>query len=108
MVNVFYPLVMTIKVVVGAMMGGVQIEEIDNMTRSAISEFCNMIMGNAATNLSYLNKKVNITSPVTIHVDIDVFSKLKFPSLTSWINDRNKFDIYLAIKEENENNHYNI
>ncbi|MBJ6363837.1 chemotaxis protein CheX [Paenibacillus sp. GCM10012307] len=48
---------------VSAMMGGFVITEIDEMSRSAISELGNMISGNASTILFNQGVKVDITPP---------------------------------------------
>lgn len=90
----------TIKEVAGAMMGGMKIDKIDEMVKSAISEFSNIIMGNAATNFAKLNKQINISSPITIQGNMDISSELKFLGLPFWINKDNNFDIFFAAKED--------
>ncbi|MDQ6422366.1 chemotaxis protein CheX [Paenibacillus sp. LHD-117] len=52
---------------VSAMMGGFVISEIDEISRSAISELGNMISGNASTMLYNQGVKVDITPPKVIH-----------------------------------------
>ncbi|WP_028562145.1 chemotaxis protein CheX [Paenibacillus pinihumi] len=49
--------------IVSAMMGGYVITEIDEMSKSAISELGNMISGNASTLLFNQGVKVDITPP---------------------------------------------
>ncbi|RAV04055.1 chemotaxis protein CheX [Paenibacillus sp. YN15] len=51
---------------VSAMMGGFTITEIDDMSKSAISELGNMISGNASTILFNQGVKVDITPPVVL------------------------------------------
>lgn len=51
---------------VSAMMGGFAISEIDEMSKSAISELGNMISGNASTILFNQGVRVDITPPVLI------------------------------------------
>lgn len=53
--------------VVSAMMGGYPITEIDDMTKSAISELGNMISGNASTMLFNQGVRVDITPPKLLH-----------------------------------------
>ncbi len=89
----------TIKKIAGAMMGGMEIDEIDDMVKSAISEFGNMIMGNAATYFVELNKEINISSPVIIEGNINVSSEYKFLGLPFWLDTENCFELYLAAKE---------
>ncbi|QAY66617.1 chemotaxis protein CheX [Paenibacillus protaetiae] len=52
---------------VSAMMGGFAISEIDEMSKSAISELGNMISGNASTILFNQGIRVDITPPKVIH-----------------------------------------
>lgn len=51
---------------VSAMMGGFVISEMDEMSKSAISELGNMISGNASTILFNQGVRVDITPPVLI------------------------------------------
>lgn len=51
---------------VSAMMGGFIIEELDDLSKSAISELGNMISGNASTILSNQGVRVDITPPVLV------------------------------------------
>lgn len=51
---------------VSAMMGGFAISEMDEMSKSAISELGNMISGNASTILYNQGVKVDITPPVLV------------------------------------------
>lgn len=51
---------------VSAMMGGYVISEIDEMSKSAISELGNMISGNASTILFNQGVRVDITPPVLV------------------------------------------
>ena len=46
------------------MLGGMSITEIDDLVKSAIGEFCNMVMGGACSQLSNLNIMVDITPPI--------------------------------------------
>ena len=49
--------------IASGMMMGMPVEEIDEMTKSALSELGNMIMGNSATLLFNLGVKIDITPP---------------------------------------------
>ncbi len=48
------------------MMMGMSVEELDELSKSALSELANMIMGNAATLLFNLGLSVDITPPTLI------------------------------------------
>jgi len=52
--------------IVSKMMGGMEINEMDEMALSALSELANMISGNAATNMSKLGLKIDLTPPTII------------------------------------------
>ncbi|MBK1809393.1 chemotaxis protein CheX [Clostridium sp. YIM B02505] len=50
--------------IVSAMMGGMEVNELDEIAKSAISELCNMILGNAATIFYSNNISIDITPPI--------------------------------------------
>lgn len=50
--------------IVSAMMGGMEVKELDELAKSAISELCNMILGNAATIFYSNNINIDITPPI--------------------------------------------
>lgn len=52
--------------IVSAMMGGMQIQELDEMSKSAIAELCNMILGNTAMIFSQKNINIDITPPTVL------------------------------------------
>lgn len=52
--------------IASAMMGGFPIETLDEMAKSAVSELCNMILGNVATIFSKNNINVDITPPTVL------------------------------------------
>lgn len=51
------------KQVASALMGGFPVVELDEMSKSAVSELGNMILGNSATNFSQMGVKIDITPP---------------------------------------------
>nr|WP_242851564.1 chemotaxis protein CheX [Clostridium sp. DMHC 10] len=46
------------------MMGGFPVEELNEITASAVSEICNMIAGQSGIHFSHQNKKIDITPPI--------------------------------------------
>lgn len=71
------------------MMGGYPVNELDDIAKSAISELCNMIMGNTATLYTQQNIRVNITPPtvltgenleITVHKSVVLNIPLVFDS----------------------------
>ncbi|MEJ6951313.1 chemotaxis protein CheX [Natronospora cellulosivora (SeqCode)] len=87
-----------IKQIAGAMMG-MEINEIDEMSKSAVSEFCNMIMGNAATFYSEVNNNINISTPISISGKMSVSSDNVLLGLPIWISSNKKFEVYLSAKK---------
>jgi chemotaxis protein CheX len=51
------------KKIAGTMMGGMELEEFDEIAQSAISELGNMLAATACTELSTLNIKVDVSTP---------------------------------------------
>ena len=56
----------TAKRIVSAMMMGMPVEQLDDMGRSAVGEFANMVTGNASILLSNTGLEVDITPPSII------------------------------------------
>lgn len=52
--------------IVSIMMGGMEITEVDELAKSAIGEFANMLIGNAATLFSSKSIIIDITPPTII------------------------------------------
>jgi chemotaxis protein CheX len=52
--------------IASAMMCGMPVPELDEMSKSAISELCNMILGNTASVFSNNNIKIDITPPTLL------------------------------------------
>ncbi len=55
------------KNVASKMMFGMPVNELDEMSSSALNELSNMIMGNTATIFSTLGKIIDITPPLAVH-----------------------------------------
>ncbi|WP_281889258.1 chemotaxis protein CheX [Paenibacillus sp. YYML68] len=77
--------------VVSAMMGGYPISEMDDMSKSAISELSNMISGNASTMLFNQGVRVDITPPKMLHSSssdgIDAKKALTIPLIMEGIGE---------------------
>jgi chemotaxis protein CheX len=52
--------------IASAMMGGMPVPELDEMAKSAISELCNMILGNTASIFYNNDIKIDITPPTLL------------------------------------------
>lgn len=52
--------------IAGKMMGGIEVKELDEMSKSAIAELGNMITGNAATRFEKDNLNIDISPPTVM------------------------------------------
>ncbi len=68
------------------MMMGMPVERLDEISKSAISEAANMILGNAATILSSKNIKIDITPPALFEGENNLVSTPKMKTLCIPIN----------------------
>lgn len=83
---------------VSAMMGGYTITEIDEMSKSAISELGNMISGNASTILYNQGVRVDITPPVLFQSDgMERFNGKKALTIPLIIDGVGELDIQVLI-----------
>ncbi|NBI28833.1 chemotaxis protein CheX [Chengkuizengella marina] len=78
--------------IVSEMMGGFQVNELDDMSRSAISELGNMISGNASTLLYDRGVTVDITPPQIIK-SIEHFDTQKAWTIPLNIKEVGEFNI---------------
>lgn len=66
----------TAKSIASIMMGGMQLEELNEISKSAISELGNMIMGNAGTIFFNNSITIDITPPTLLAGDIEMSNKI--------------------------------
>nr|WP_221443781.1 MULTISPECIES: chemotaxis protein CheX [Paenibacillus] len=84
--------------IVSAMMGGFVITEMDDMSKSAISELGNMISGNASTILSNQGVVVDITPPQVMQSEhLTSFSATKALSIPLLMDGIGEMDIQVMI-----------
>ncbi|KAA8784848.1 chemotaxis protein CheX [Paenibacillus sp. 4624] len=84
--------------IVSAMMGGFVITEMDDMSKSAISELGNMISGNASTILSNQGVVVDITPPQVMQSEIlATFTATKALSIPLLMDGIGEMDIQVMI-----------
>ena len=67
------------KRIASIMMMGMPIDELDDMSLSALSELGNMIMGGATVHLSEEGLSTDITTPVLLKGDVDVTNTVSVP-----------------------------
>lgn len=66
--NVVYSIdIESAKKIASTMMMGMQVNEFDEMTKSAISELTNMLTANAATYFSTIGIPIDISTPTLLH-----------------------------------------
>jgi chemotaxis protein CheX len=86
--------------ITSSMLGGMDVTEIDDMVKSAVGEFCNMIMGGACCELSNKSIMVDITPPTVIVGEAVTFSNNMITlSIPFQNNDFGDLSFDLAIKE---------
>lgn len=87
--------------VASAMMGGMPLAELDEMSKSAISELSNMILGNAATILYSKGIGVEITPPSLLMGDNLQISptKMKTICIPLIFSDGNQMEIDISVVE---------
>lgn len=84
------------------MMGGVEVSELNEMARSAISELANMIMGNTATILYNTGKSIEITPPSLLLGDnMEISSgKILTVCIPLKVNDEIFFNLDVSLEEK--------
>ncbi len=75
--------------VASAMMGGMPITELDEMSKSAISELANMIMGNTATLLANRGIGIEITPPSLLYGERLTITPGNMKTITIPLNSNN-------------------
>lgn len=89
----------TAKRIVGIMMGGMEVKELDDIGWSAVQEFGNWVAGTTATELSKEQCIIDVTPPM-VNDGVTTFrTNMRFVTipLNSKIGD---IDVHIAVKEE--------
>ncbi len=86
--------------IVSNMMGGMEVKELDEMSKSALSELGNMIMGNSATLLYNNGVKIDITPPTLmvgqgVSISTDQMQTICIPIE----NDDTRVELNIFVKE---------
>ena len=64
-------------IIASEMLGGMEVTEVDEMVTSAISELCNMVLGNACQNICTEDISVDITPPAVVVDDVNTVSNVQ-------------------------------
>lgn len=89
----------TAKNIVGVMMGGMTIDELDDMGWSAIQEFGNWIAGTTATELSKEDVIIDVTPPI-INEGSSNFRTNKLFITVPLETEIGLLDVHISVKEE--------
>ncbi len=91
--------VQTAKNIVGVMMGGMTIEELDDMGWSAIQEFGNWVAGTTATELSKEDVMIDVTPPM-INEGTSNFRSTKTFITVPLETKIGLIDVHISVKED--------
>ena len=86
--------------IASVMMGGMEVTELSDLSRSAVSELVNMILGTAASLLSQKKIKVDITPPTMVLGDGVTISSDKTTTICipiTWENGAKSIDLDISI-----------
>lgn len=84
--------------IISLMMGGMEVIQIDDLGRSAISELGNMISGNASTLLYNQGVAVDISPPVVLEEEtVSEFQNTRALVIPLDLGDIGTFDIYVLV-----------
>jgi chemotaxis protein CheX len=87
------------KLVASAMLGGMEINEIDELVVSAVGELANMVIGNTCQSLSKHDINVDITPPTVVFGEkLQFYNDMQTYNLPAEINNYGIVDINVAIK----------
>lgn len=89
----------TVKELVGIMMGGVQIDQLDELGWSAVQEFGNWVAGTTATELSKESCIIDVTTPIVNEGESRLHSSNPFVTVPLDSN-IGKIEVHIAVKEE--------
>jgi len=88
--------------IASAMMGGMPLTELDEISKSAISELANMIMGNTATLLAGRNIGIDITPPSLLMGEklVIIPNNMQTICIPLILNDDNTIEIDVSLEDK--------
>lgn len=84
--------------VASELLGGMELDGIGELVTSAISELCNMIMGNACSNISAEHMQVDITPPIVMLGEQFQLASLSVVSIPMELENVGTIDFDFALK----------
>lgn len=85
------------KKIAGTMMGGMELDEFDEIAQSAVSELGNMLAATACTELSQMNIKVDVSTPTLMIGTFSISASAERVTRIALKADDNDFDIFLSL-----------
>jgi len=88
--------------IASSMMGGMQLAGLDELSKSAIAELTNMILGNTATLLYNRGIDIEITPPSLLigeNIQVSSSTKMKTICIPLLLNDTDHMDIDITVTE---------
>lgn len=86
------------KKIAGTMMGGMELDELDEIAQSAFSELGNMLAANACTELSQMNIRVDVSTPTLMIGTFNVSANAEQVTRISLGAADFDFDIFLSLE----------
>jgi Predicted inhibitor of MCP methylation, homolog of CheC len=85
------------KAIASEMLGGMEINEVDEVVFSAVGELCNMVMGNACSSISQETANVDITTPTVLHDDMPKLRLKPLYNISFLFDDMESIDFNVAV-----------
>jgi chemotaxis protein CheX len=88
------------KKIAGTMMGGMELDEFDDIAQSAISELGNMLAANACTELSTMSIKADVSTPTLMIGTFTINASSEKVTRVALTADDSDFDIFLSLEKK--------
>lgn len=88
------------KKIAGIMMGGMELDDFDEIAQSAISELGNMLAANACTELSTMNIRADVSTPTLMIGTFTINASSEQVTRIAVTADDSDFDIFLSLEKK--------
>lgn len=88
------------KKIAGIMMGGMELDDFDEIAQSAISELGNMLAATACTELSQINITVDVSTPTLMIGTFTINASAEHVTQIALKADDSDFDIFLSLEKK--------
>jgi chemotaxis protein CheX len=86
--------------IAGIMMGGMELDEFDEIAQSAIAELGNMLAANACTELSAMNIRADVSTPTLMIGTFTINANAEQVTRVAMSADDVDFDIFLSLEKK--------